>query len=86
MTVPYDSSYDVGLHLNFTDVAVNSYDNPKVMKVRIKASKTVPYRLGVDIFLGRTHKDLCPVAAVLSYMLQRDPGSGPLFKLEISSQ
>ena len=80
MTVTSDSLYDVGLHLNFTDVTVNSYDNPKVIKVRVKASKTDPYRLGVDTFLGRTHKDLCPVAAVLSYMLQRDPGSGPLFK------
>ena len=59
---------------------MDSYDNPKVVKVRIKASKTDPYRLGVDIFLGRTHKDLCPVAAILSYMLQRGPGPGPLLK------
>ena len=80
MTVSSDSSYDVGVHLNFTDVAVDSYDNPKVVKVRIKASKTDPYLLGVDIFLGRTHKDLCPVAAILSYMLQRGPGPGSLFK------
>ena len=34
----------------------------------------------MDIFLGRTQKDLCPVAAILSYMLQRGPGPGPLFK------
>ena len=33
VTVPSDSSYDVGVHLNFTDVAVDSYDNPKVVKV-----------------------------------------------------
>ena len=41
MTVPSDSLYDVGMYLNFTDVAVDSYDNPKVVKVRIKASKQI---------------------------------------------
>ena len=80
VTVPTDTTYDEGAHLNFLDVAVDSYENPQVMKVRIKASKTDPFRMGVDIFLGRTHKELCPVIAMLAYLLQRGSGPGPLFK------
>ena len=34
----------------------------------------------MDIFLGRTYKDLCPIAAILLYMLQRGPGIGFLFR------
>ena len=36
--------------------------------------------MGVDIYLGRTHKELCPITAILSYMSQRGSGPGPLFK------
>ena len=34
----------------------------------MKASKTDPFRMGVDIFIGRTDNELCPVSAVLAYM------------------
>ena len=80
ITVPSDSGYDSGAHLSFADISVDSHTNPQLVKVRIKASKTDPFRLGVDVFLGRTQKVLCPVAAVLSYMKQRGPEAGPLFK------
>ena len=61
VTVPSDTAYDEGAHLNFADVAVDSYIDPQMTKVRIKASKTDPFRLGVDIYLGRTRKELCPI-------------------------
>ena len=80
LTVPSDTTYDEGAHLSFSDVAVDSFENPQVMKVRIKASKTDPFRMGVDIYLGRTHKELCPITAILSYMSQRGSGPGPLVK------
>ena len=80
VTVPSDTTYDEGAHLNFADVAVDSYIDPQMIKVRIKASKTDPFRLGVDIYLGRTRKELCPIAAILPYLLQRGSGPGPLFK------
>ena len=80
ITVPSDTAYDEGVHLNFSDVSVDSYTNPQVIKVRIKASKTDPFRLGVDVFLGRTQKSLCPVTTVLCYLQQRGPEAGPLFK------
>ena len=59
---------------------VDSYSNPQGIKVRIKDSKTDPFRLGIDVFLDRTQKSLCPVAVVLCYLQQRGPETGPLFK------
>ena len=52
----------------------------KWITVRIKASKTDPFRVGVTIYVGATGKWLCPVAAVLAYMVQRGSGRGPLFQ------
>ena len=53
MTVPSDSSYDPGVHLNFGDIAINSKIDPSIMRARIMASKTDPFHHGVDIFVGR---------------------------------
>ena len=58
----------------FNDISVDCTENPQVIRVRIKASKTDPFRVGTDIFMGRTDNDLCPVAAVLAFMALRGPG------------
>ena len=50
--------------------------------VRIKASKTDPFRVGVTAYLGRTDQELCPVAAVLDYIARRGTCAGPLFIYE----
>lgn len=55
--------------MSFGDFTVDDLDNPTTLKVRIKASKTDPFRKGVDIYVGRTGDSLCPVSAVLSYMV-----------------
>ncbi len=70
ITIPSDTAYDEGAHLNFNDVAVDGLENPKMLRLRIKAD---PFRVGVDIFVGRTGTPLCPVEALLIYM-------GPLFR------
>lgn len=80
LTVPNETSFDEGAHLMFQDVTVDSLENPQVLKVKVKASKTDPYRVGIDVFVGRTDNDLCPVAAVLAYMRSRGPGPGPFFR------
>ncbi len=53
-----EGGYEPDVHLSFEDLAS---DHPSSPKVRIKASKTDPCRRGVDIYLGRTDTDLCPV-------------------------
>ena len=57
-------------------------EKPSSLRIRIKASKTDPFRQGVDIFMGRTGNELCTVVATLAYMVQRGPGPGPLFKFQ----
>ena len=47
--------------------------------ITIKASKTDPFRQGIEIFVGRTHTDLCPIEATLAYLAVRGGTQGPLF-------
>lgn len=79
ISVPSNSAYDAGAHLSFNDVATDSLESPQILKIRLKASKTDPFRVGVDVYVGRTDNALCPVTAVLTYMTARGQGPGPLF-------
>ena len=79
LTIPSASSYDAGAHLNFNDVTVDCIQNPCIFRVHLKASKTDPFRVGINIYVGRTGNALCPVTAVLRYMVSRGPEAGPLF-------
>ena len=56
--------------------------NPTLLKLRLKASKTDPFRKGIDVVVGRTNNKLCPVAAVLAYLAVRGNGLGFLFKFQ----
>ena len=60
--------------MNFKDVLVHSVEKPSSLKIRHKgvqkASKTDPFRQGVDIFVGRTGDQPCPVAIGI-YGLER---------------
>jgi len=58
---------------------VDCHSAPSYIQVRLKASKTDPFRRGVNLYLGATRKELCPVAAVLSFMVARGDAQGPLF-------
>ena len=49
------------------------------MEIRLKASKTDPFRKGISIFVGRTNNDLCPIA-MLAYTARRGGDQGPLFR------
>ena len=81
-TAPEDGEFDPGQHLSFSDVAADSLVDPRVLSIKIKQSKTDPFRLGVTIFVGKTDSSLCPVSAVLAYMARRGPGEGPLFRFQ----
>ena len=80
VVVPSESSFDPAAHLAQGDVRVNSTAFPRYLEVRIKASKTDPFRRGVTVFLGVSGADICPVAAVLSYMVVRGTAPGPFFR------
>ena len=69
VVVPSAAAYDPDVHLSEADVKVDSRSKPSYIEVWIKASKTDVFRKGVTVYLGATGNDLCPVAAVLSYMV-----------------
>lgn len=77
--IPSEKAFDEGVHLTIRDVQVDSVENPQSVQVRIKASKTDPFRQGVLVYVGRTDKPLCPVAAILAYLVVRGKRPGPLF-------
>ena len=79
LTVPSDSGYDPDVHLSLHDVAVDNPRVPSTVRIRIKQSKTDPFRKGIDLFVGRT-SSLCPVSALLQYLHTRGTSPGPLFQ------
>ena len=82
MVVPSKDAYDPSVHLHLSDVSVDNSERPTVLKISIKQSKTDPFRKGVDLFLGKTDTDICPVRALINYLVQRGISEGPLFILE----
>ena len=63
------------------DLAVDKQTNPRILHIHLKQSKDDQFHRGADFVVGRTGTDLCPVAAVLSYMyiVSRGPEQGPFF-------
>lgn len=68
-----------GNTLSVSDISIDSRENPQVLVVLLRHSKTDPFGVGVRIHLGRTGDTLCPVAAVLGYLAIRPASPGPLF-------
>ena len=68
--------------LTFDDMTVDRAEDPTRLSIRLKASKTDQFREGTVIHLGRTGQALCPVAAMLAYLVRRKEGEGPLFRFE----
>ena len=79
VVVPSQSGYDPYCHLSYGDVLVDNMKALTFLEVRIKASKTDPFRKGVSVFSGMTGSKLCPVAANLDYMIQRGSQQGPSY-------
>ena len=78
-TVPNLSTFSVSLHLSVQDMAVDSSSAPSSMRVRIKGSKTDPFRKGCFVHIGLCGHPLCAVQAMMSYLACRGDAPGPLF-------
>ena len=80
-TVRTSSDFDPSVSLTSSDIALDRHwhADPTMVRLTLKQSKTDPFRHGVDIFLGRTNTDLCPVSALLAFMAVRPKCPGPLF-------
>ena len=80
-TVPSLRQYDPDIHLSLADITLDNRQAPEIVRLHIKQSKTDPFRNGADIYLGRTHHNVCPVEAILPYLAIRGKQPGPLFVL-----
>ena len=79
VTVPTGKSFNPDEHLTFSDVAVDNKKSPSMVAIQLKKSKTDPFMKGVQITIGQTGEELCPVMALLAYLKKRGPQPGPLF-------
>ena len=78
-TTPGREEYDPQVHLQYEDIAVDCRNNPRMLMVRIKQSKTDPFRQGVILWLGKTDCAVCPITGILPYLAIRGSRPGPLF-------
>lgn len=76
---PSSSSFNPDLHLSTQDISFSSRDSVAI--IRIKASKTDPFRVGTSIRLVAIGGDLCPVHALKNFLSVKGSSSGPLFAL-----
>ena len=75
-----NSNFNTDSHLMPADVTFSNEIQPTpAMFVKIKESKTDPFRVGHTIIVGGTNTPLCPVAAMKQYLAIRPPQAGPLF-------
>ena len=81
-TISGPDDYDKSSHLSLTDISVDSQTNPSLLKVTIKQSKTDPFHMGVNIYLGATDRPICPVLGILPYLAAWGNQAGPLFITE----
>ena len=71
---------DPAAGLSVNDLLVDNLEDPRWIRIRLRKSKTDPFSEGANIFIPRTNDDLCPVAALLAWLVRRGNSSGPLFR------
>ena len=82
-TIPSNTRYDEECHLSSADISIDNHNNPQILKVKIKQSKTDSFRRRVDIYLGTTGTTLCLIKAILPYLaLRPNHHNGLLFIFE----
>lgn len=74
--LPSGCTYDSNIHLSVGDVAVDNVEDPKMVQISLKHSKTDQFGQGSKTYLGRIKNDLCPVAAILTYLALRGKMQG----------
>ena len=79
--VPSTNDYDPAVHLSLQDIAIDSHTTPVVNRLNITHSKTDPFCKGIQLFLGKTDHNICPIATILPYLALRGIKPGPLFMI-----
>ena len=74
-----NSVFDPITHMTGSNLQADSLVNLLCLKVHIKCSKTDPFRVSCDIYLGHGLGSLCPITALGSYLSLCGSAPGPLF-------
>ena len=74
-----NEEFNPDIHLTPEDIQVDHHSNPSIQKINIKNSKTDHTREGISLYVGRTGNELCPVAAMLPFLVARGRDASPLF-------
>ena len=82
ITIPTEGGFDCTKHLAWGDVAIDCIEDPKLIKVHLKKSKSDQLGRGVDIYIGKTDGPLCPMTAIIQYMAICGPKEGPFFQFQ----
>ena len=77
-TVP-SSGFLPGTHLTPSDIPTDKIHFPDSLMINIKKSKTDLFKRGFTIVLGKTDSQICPVAAMSTYLHLRGQKNGPMF-------
>ena len=64
------------------DIAVDNARAPRMLRVHLRVSKCDQFGKGVNVFMGKTGNQRCPVTAAVAYMARRGQTAGPFFLLQ----
>ena len=82
-TAPTQSHFNSSSHLSLTDVALDSFTSLQVITITLKQSKTDQLRQGTHLYLGKIGHHVCPVEAIIPYLIARgNRPAPPLFMLQ----
>ncbi len=76
---PDQGAFDEKAHLTWKDVELCNGVDETVIRVKIKESKTDRLRVGEFVWLKSSGGAICPVKAMLEFMVIRKEGPGPFF-------
>ena len=75
-----NSQFSSDAHLTPLDIIFHpSQSNPSHLLVKVKVSKTDPFRMEHNLLIGQTNQSICPVNAMKHYLTRRGITPGPLF-------
>ena len=77
-TSPTSSNFFIGSTLQPSDISFS--ESFQFASVRIKKSKTDPFKCGCTIRIAATNSPFCPVNALVSYLRARSNVDGPLYR------
>ncbi len=79
------SQFQEGVHLSLACIKIDKSPIPDTVHVYLPRSKTDQFGKGCSILLARSDCALCPVAALMSYLMIRGSSPGPLFRFSDGS-